>query len=174
MGGEFSRTHRPFASWGDSPYYKRDFMIYFVTVLLKDIFDHGKDFPWVRPAACLNCDHYMVWGHGFVPRYFDEFVDCLYMKCYRCPLCRCVMTSRPDTHFSRIRCCKETIRTLLALRITTGCWFRSSLSLPRMRHWLANLKRQVLAHLTDSWKEGLVYGFDRLLDMRFVPVSRSM
>ncbi len=131
-------------------------------------------FQWIRPAACLNCNHFMVWGHGFVPRYFDGFVSCLYMKCYRCPLCRCVMTSRPDTHFSRILCCKETIRTLLALRITAGRWLRSSLSLPRMRHWLANLKRHGLAHLTSSWKEGLITAFDRLLDMRLVPVSRSM
>jgi hypothetical protein len=149
-------------------------MIYFVEVLLKDIFEQGKYFQWIRPAACLNCNHYMVWGHGLVPRYFDGFAGTLFMKCYRCPLCGCVMTCRPDTHFTRIQCCKETIRTLLALRTTTGRWLRSSLSLPRMRHWLANLKRHTLAHLTSSWKEGLIAAFDRLLDMRFVPVSRSM
>ena len=149
-------------------------MIYFVEFLLKDIFEQGKDFQWTRPAACLNCNHYMVWGHGFVPRYFDGFVGCLYMKCYRCPLCRCVMTSRPDTHFTRIQCCKETIRALLALRITTGHWLCSSLSLPRMRHWLANLKRHTLAHLTSSWKEGMIAAFDTLVAMRCVPVSRSM
>ena len=149
-------------------------MIYFVAVLLKNIFEQGKDFPWVRPVACLNCNHYKVWGHGFVPRYFDGFADCLYMKCYRCPLCSCVMTSRPDTHFIRIHCCKETIRALLALRIKNGRWLPSSLSLPRMRHWLANLKRQAQAHLTDSWQEGLVSAFDCLIDMRLVPVSRSM
>jgi hypothetical protein len=43
-----------------------------------------------------------------------------------------------------------------------------------MRHWLANLKRHALAHLTASWKEGLIAAYDRLLDMRFVPVSRFM
>lgn len=149
-------------------------MIVFVAVQLKDIFAQGKDFPWVCPAACLKCHHYKVWGHGFVPRFFDGFVDCLYMKCYRCPLCSCVMTSRPDTHFSRIRCCKETLCALLVLRITTGRWPASSLLPSRMRHWLANLKRNALAHLTSSWNEGLIAAFDRLLDMRFVPVSRSM
>ncbi len=149
-------------------------MIYFVEVLLKDIFEQGKDFQWIRPATCLYCKHYKVWGHGFVPRYFDGFASRLYMKCYRCPLCHCVMTSRPDTHFSRILCCKETIRILLALRITTGRWLCSSLSLPRMRHWLANLKRQTLAQLASSWKEGLIAAFDHLIAMRIVPVSRSM
>ena len=157
-----------------APYYKRGSMIDFVAVQLKDIFEQGKDYRWIRPAACLNCNHYMVWGHGFVPRFFDGFVSCLYMKCYRCPLCRCVITSRPDTHFSRILCCKETIRTLLALRITTGRWPTSSVLPSRMRYWLTNLKRQTLARLTSFWKEGLIAAFDHVLDMRFVPVSRSM
>jgi hypothetical protein len=149
-------------------------MIDFVAVQLKEIFEQGKNFKWVRPAACLKCHHYKVWGHGFVPRFFDGFVFCLYMKCYRCPLCRCVMTSRPDTHFSRIRCCKETIRTLLALRITTGRWQPSSLPSSRMRHWMANLARQATARLTETWKEGLIAAFDRLLDIGRVPVSRFM
>ena len=78
-------------------------MIDFVAVQLKDIFEQGKDYRWIRPAACLNCNHYMVWGHGFVPRYFDGFVGCLYMKCYRCPLCCCVMTSRPDRRCVDVR-----------------------------------------------------------------------
>jgi hypothetical protein len=84
------------------------------------------------------------------------------------------MTSRPDTHFSRILCCKETIRALLAFRITTGRWLSSSLPPPRMRHWLANIKRQTLAHLTSTWKEGLIASFAALIAMRIVPVSRSM
>jgi hypothetical protein len=84
------------------------------------------------------------------------------------------MTSRPDTHFSRIRCCKETIRALLALRITTGRWQPSSLPSSRMRHWMANLARQAIAHLAETLKEGLIAAFDRLLAMGCLPVSRSM
>lgn len=169
-----SRTHRPFTSWGGFPIRQRDLMIYFVAAQLKDIFEQGKDYPWVPPAACLKCNHCKVWGHGFVPRFFDGFVACLYLKCYRCPQCHCVMTTRPDTHFSRIRCCKETIRFVLSLRTTTGRWPPFPLPLPRMRHWLANLARQSIAHLTDAWKEGPIAAFDRLLAMHHVPVSRSM
>ena len=174
LGGEFSRTHRPFTSWGGFPIRQHELMIYFVDVQLKDIFEQGKDFLWIPPIACLRCRHYRVWGHGFVPRFFDGFVSCLYLKCYRCPQCRCVMTTRPETHFSRIRCRKETIRVLINFRITTGRWLPSSLSLPRMRHWLANLARQTVAHLTDAWKEGPIAAFDRLLGMSRVPVSRSI
>lgn len=172
LGDEFIENSPPFYFLGDYPYYKRGTMIDFVAVQLKDIFEQGKDFPWVRPVACSRCHHFKVWGHGFVPRFFDGFAFCLYMKCYRCPLCRCVMTSRPDTHFSRIRCCKETIRFLLALRIKAGSWLPSSLPPPRMRHWLANLKRQTLAHLADTWKDGPIAAFDCLLGMGHVPVSR--
>jgi hypothetical protein len=149
-------------------------MIYFVSVQLKDIFEQGKTFLWVRPVACLNCNHYKVWGHGFVPRFFDGFVSCLYLKCYRCPQCRCVMTLRPDTHFNRIRCCKETIRVLLAHRILKDRWPPSLFPSPRMRHWLANLKRQAFTYLTNTWQQGLLRAFDCLVMMNIIPVGRSM
>ncbi len=83
------------------------------------------------------------------------------------------MTLRPDTHFSRIRCCKETILIVLAHRISEGRWppFFPS---PRMRHWLANLKRQALVRLSTTWQPGLLGAFDRLVMMEIIPVSRSM
>jgi hypothetical protein len=96
------------------------------------------------------------------------------LKCYRCPNCGCVMTVRPDSHFSRNRCSKETIRVCLFRRLSEGRWPRSSLSPSRMRHWLSNLTRQTLAHLTNSWKRGLMTAFDHLQSMGIVPVNRSM
>jgi hypothetical protein len=41
-----------------------------------------------------------------------------------------------------------------------------------LRHWLANLLRQVAAHLTNSWKDGLLAAFDYLLAKGVTPVSR--
>jgi len=43
-----------------------------------------------------------------------------------------------------------------------------------MRHWMANLARQAIAHLTETWKEGLIAAFGRLLAIGCVPVSRFM
>lgn len=147
-------------------------MIYFVSVLLKDIFEQGKNYPWVKPEVCPECGHYRVWGHGFTTRYFDGFPSCLYLKCYRCPNCRCVVTLRPDTHFSGIRSCKATIRSHLEQRLNTGRWPRSTLSRSCSRHWLANLKRQVFVHLGRDWKGGLLSAFDWLLSMGMPPVGR--
>jgi hypothetical protein len=148
-------------------------MIHFVPVLLKEICAQGKNYPWQRPSACLRCNYYQVWGHGFVPRYFHGFASCLYLKCYRCPNCGCVMTLRPDTHFHRIRSCKEIIRIALSKRLSEGRWPPSFLPSARMRYWLFNLKRHALAFLTNTWRQGLLSAFDCLVAMGIVPVSRS-
>jgi len=147
-------------------------MIYFVSVLLKEILEQGKNYPWVRPKACPKCGHYKIWGHGFAARYFHGFSCCLYLKCYRCPNCRCVITLRPDTHFSRIRSSKETIRSHLEQRLSKGCWPYSSLSRSCLRHWLINLARQTLARLTNSWEKDLMAAFDQLLAAGVTPISR--
>ena len=147
-------------------------MIYFVSVLLKDIFEQGKDYPWMKPEVCPECGHYKLWGHGFTARYFRGFLHCLYLKCYRCPNCRHVITLRPDTHFCRIRSSKETIRTHLQQRQNKGRWPPSALSRSCLRHWLANLSRQMAAHLGVDWKDGLLAAFDRLLALGKTPVSR--
>jgi hypothetical protein len=147
-------------------------MIYFVSVLLKDIFEQGKNYPWARPGICPCCNHYRLWGHGFTARYFHGFPRCLYLRCYRCPSCKHVITLRPDTHFSRIRSSRETIRSHLEQRLNKGRWPRSTLSRSCLRHWLANLARQTLARLTNSWKEGLLAAFDHLVASGVTPVAR--
>jgi hypothetical protein len=145
-------------------------MIYYVVAVLKEIFEQGRNYPWKRPASCLRCNHYKVWGHGFVMRYFEDFPSGLYLKCYRCPNCGCVITLRPDTHFSRIRSSKETIRSHLAHRLSEGCWPHSSLPRSCLRYWLNNLTRQTLARLTKRWSQGLMAAFDYLAARGFVPV----
>lgn len=147
-------------------------MIYFVSVLLKDIFVQGKKYPWVKPAICPCCNQYNLWGHGFTARFFHGFPQCLYLKCYRCPGCKRIITLRPDTHFSRIHSSKETIRSHLEQRLNNGRWPPSTLSRSCLRHWHTNLARQKLAHLTDSWKKGLLAAFDRLVALGKTPVSR--
>ena len=171
MGGEFCRTPRPVTTEGDTPS-TRVTMIYSVSAQLKEIFELGKDYPWKLPATCPRCDHYRLWGHGFVGRYFDGFTSCLYLKCGRCPACGCVVTLRPDTHFRRIHTAISDIRAHLAERLGTGLWPRSDLPRSRLRHWLTNLSRQSCAVLTDSWQQGLLAAFDHLITRDVTPVSR--
>jgi len=48
-------------------------MIHFVDVLLKDIFEMGREFPWKKPDKCPCCGNWKVWGHGFVSAFFHGF-----------------------------------------------------------------------------------------------------
>ena len=146
-------------------------MIHFLSVVLKDIFEFGKEYPWVRPSACPRCGHYRLWGHGFTQRYFRGFSSCLLMKCYRCPSCSCVLTLRPDSHFSRIRTSKAMIRELLALRSERGHWPRFELPRSSLRYWWCNLVRRTCAFLDNRWK-GSLSAFDHLSALGMVPVSR--
>lgn len=147
-------------------------MIWHVAVSLKTIFELGRDYPWKRPGTCLRCGDPRVWGHGFVPRYFDGFSTCLLMKCYRCPECRCVITARPAGYFRHIRCSIATIRSHLRQRLSSGRWPPSSLSRSRLRHWLAHLKCQVQAHLSCTWRQRLWAGFEELCIRGRIPVAR--
>jgi hypothetical protein len=42
----------------------------------------------------------------------------------------------------------------------------------RLRHWLVNLKQQIQIHLTNTWFEGLLAGYDALLEQGRTPVTR--
>jgi len=148
-------------------------MIIFVPVLLKDIFEQDRDFVWKRPPCCPRCNHYKVWSHGFVQRIFDGFTTSLSLKCYRCPLCGCVITLRPATHFSYFQASKDTIRFFISERLRTGRWPPTQ-SHSRHRHWLLNLKKQIKARLSDTWDNGILAAFDYLLSFGQTPVSSSI
>ena len=143
-------------------------MIYFVSVVLKDIFTLGKDYPWERPAQCPRCGHYRLWGHGFVFRFFRGFSTSLFLKCYRCPSCCCVLTLRPDSHFPRIRTSKALIRDHLAHREEYCHWPRSDLHRSNLRYWWNNLLRRTAAFLDNRFCESFMTAFDQLP----APVSR--
>ncbi len=148
-------------------------MIAYVPVVLKEIFEQGREYAWERPATCPKCNHYKVWSHGFVQRFFDGFDTFLLLKCYRCPNCGCVITLRPDSHFSRIQASKETIRFSLCHRLKIGRW-PPGLSLSRQRHWLKNLRRRIKALLTEVWTRGEIAAFDYFVSIGQTPVSSSI
>ncbi|MBF0202499.1 MAG: hypothetical protein HQK66_14565 [Desulfamplus sp.] len=148
-------------------------MILFINVVLKEIFEQGRNFSWAKPEKCPGCGRWKIWGHGFVQALFDGFSRTLWLKRYRCPDCKCVITMRPTSHFSRFQSSRETIRSALEHRLNHGKW-PPNMTPARMRHWLRNLKLQVKAHLTDVWKSGLLAGFDQLADMGRIPVSSSI
>ena len=147
-------------------------MLWAVPANLKQIHDLGRHYRWPRPECCPRCRNWRVWGHGYVARYFDGFAQALWMRCYRCPACGCVITLRPESHFPRIRSPLQVIQEHLRLRLSQGRWPPSAMSSSRLRHWLANLKRQVMARLTSAWTQGLWAGFLELLVRGQPPVAR--
>lgn len=147
-------------------------MIWFVSVDLKKIHEEGRCYSWPRPSCCLRCNNWRVWGHGYVERYFDGFVEALLLKCYWCPACGCVITLRPKSYFVRIHSSIETVRFHIFHRLKTGRWPPSLLPRSRLRHWLFNLRRRAQAFLTAAWDQGLWAGFEALLSQSQTPVAR--
>jgi len=104
-------------------------------------------------------------------RYFDGFSAALPMKCYRCPLCGCVITVRPAEYFPRIRSCMQVIVTCLTQRLEQGRWPALALRRSRLRHWLANLAGQVRIYLTETWSGGLLRGYEELRARGLIPIA---
>ena len=148
-------------------------MLHFVDVILKHVFDKGRNYQWPKPSCCPRCQHYKVWGHGFVERFFDYFSSSLPVKRFRCNNCGCVICCRPASHFDRVQSSSKSIKARLAHRIIQGRW-PPGISNSRQRHWLANLKRKIFAHFGIMDNLDLLPAYDRLLALGHVPVSCSI
>jgi hypothetical protein len=169
----FSRTeHRPPKTGSDKDP-KNIILIVFVAAKIKEIFSLGRRYAWPRPAFCPRCHDTRMWGHGFVPAYFDGFDEGLLLKRYRCPGCGCVVRLRPRGYFPRFQAPIETIRFSLSHRLSRGRW-PPGLSPSRQRHWLKALRRTTIAYLGETWRLGLVGAFDCLLLKGTIPVSRGI
>jgi hypothetical protein len=80
---------------------------------------------------------------------------------------------RPVGYFPRFQSPIHQIRRSLACRLKTGRWPPST-SRSRQGHWLRALSRKVLAFLGLGFMDRLLDGFDRLIEMGQIPVSRSV
>lgn len=147
-----------------------DPMILSVSVVLNEIYRQGRHFNWQRPKCCPRCGSVQVWGHGFVAAFFDGFAQCVYLRRYRCPDCRCVMRMKPKGYFNRFRATSATIRVCITHRLSTDRW-TGKMSRSRQRHWLRALRKKAMAFFGVGCD--LTYAFDRLVAMGHIPVSRS-
>ena len=148
-------------------------MVISVSCEVKEIFEKGKDYKWSKPEICPHCKASQVWGHGFVPAYFDGLSGYVYLRRWRCPACWCVIRVRPCGYFRRFQAAIEDIRSRLSFRILGGRWL-PDMSHSRQRHWLLALQRMVKAYLDNRWKGGLLEAFDYILSLGQIPVSRSL
>lgn len=148
-------------------------MIIFSAVKLKELFKQKRDYPWQKPDDCPRCCSIRLWGHGFADAIFDGYKQPLLLKLYRCPDCGCVIRLRPEGYFKRFQAPVETIRSSITLKSTRNRWF-PGISRSRQRHWFTALCKRIKAYLTDTWGHGAVAGFEYLLQLGQIPVSRSI
>lgn len=149
-------------------------LILFVDLCVKTLVELGRKYRWQRPERCPKCGGVRVWGHGFVPAYFDEAgSQCVFLKRYRCPQCRVVIRLRPSGYWRRIQAAVAAVVRCVLDRIEKGRWPPGS-NPARQRHWLRALKRQVRTQLGMSHAEELARGFLELLRRGVCAVSRAV
>jgi hypothetical protein len=107
-------------------------MILSVKITIEELSKKGKSHNWDK-HRCEKCQRNM-WGHGFVMRYFAETVAAIFLKRYRCPDCRAVVTARPETHLKGMQSAIQTVYLALKSKLS-GFW---PPGFPRQRglHWL--------------------------------------
>lgn len=94
----------------------------------------GRAFPWPRPPYCPRCGGKRLWGHGYVERYFDEQVNPLPMKRWRCPDCGAVHTMRPSSHWRGFWASVVMILNSLKAKLAGGNWLMQ-VSRQRQQYW---------------------------------------
>lgn len=115
-------------------------LILYLSVNLHEVSRVGKAFGWKHPTRCPRCNGTRLWGHGYVGRYFDGFLEPLWMKRWRCPECQAVHTSRPLEHWRGFLATAGSIATSLWERIEHRRWI-DSFSRQRQEYWWRGLER---------------------------------
>lgn len=147
-------------------------MIYSVAVNLKEIFEQGRSYEWIKPDTCSNClTKNCLWGHGFVLAFFDLFMEGVYLRRYRCPCCGCVIRMKPQGYFNRFQAPIKTIFNDIYHRVKTSRWPPGS-SGSRRRHWMKALLHNIRLYLGESFSNS-IEGFTILLNLGRIPTRRS-
>ena len=148
-------------------------MIIFCAVKLKELFNKQRDYSWQKPTSCPRCNSFRLWGHGFAAAIFDGFNRPLLLKLYRCPDCDCVIRLRPKGYFKRFQASVETIRSSIVCKVSANRWI-AGVERTRQCHWFRFLCQKIKVYLSDTWCDGIVAGFDYLLQLGQIPVSRAI
>jgi len=110
--------------FGDSPVTlpQDNLLLLHLPVDVKILYELKKMYPWPKPRRCPKCEGFRLWGHGYSPRYFEGFVEPLWVKRYRCPECGAVHTCRPSGYFERYRYPVVDVLMSLLHKVITGRW----------------------------------------------------
>jgi hypothetical protein len=142
------------------------YLILPLSVDMPSLLNQGKHYPWPRPPRCPRCGGLRLWGHGYVPRYFDNLVEPVWVKRWRCPECCAVHTLRPDTHWRRFWAPLVLIVVSLRGKLEGQHWGHD---FPRQRqqYWWQGFLRQ-------SRLEGKPHELDALLPEGIIVATHSL
>jgi hypothetical protein len=124
----------------------------------------GKDYKW-KSCICSNCN-IVMWGHGFVSRYFAGIEAVVYLKRYRCSYCHKVVTVRPAGYWPWIRSSIASIYTSLLSRLRDRKW-SSEATRQRGGHWLVRFTGHAIMEQQSDLIKFLIYSFKK--GLRFLP-----
>ena len=148
------------------------FLVLHVTVNVKELFTLGRLYPWPWPHRCRLCGSKRIWGHGYVPRYFEGFIHPLWVRRLRCPECGTVYTLRPDLFVRGFRYSVATIVLCLTETITGKRPVLPLSSRQARQYWLRALRFQ--ASRTGNVLQPDVNTLCTLLSRNLIPFTRSM
>lgn len=129
-------------------------MILYFNIPVKEIFEQGKGYEWPRPKRCPGCGSGRLWGHGYVERYFEGFVEALWMKRWRCADCGGVHTMRPKGFWRRFRYSVTKVVKSLKEKILTGEWL-GELARQAQQYWWRGFGRQCARAGRSAFKKRL-------------------
>ena len=158
-------------------------MVLYFKLSVKEIYEKGESYDWPRPKRCPKCGSGRLWGHGYVARYFEEYVETLWVKRYRCVECRAVHTLKPEGYWRRFRHRVATVLRSMKSKISKNRWV-AGIGRQSQQYWWRGLKRQrarvgkgferislsVLEHLLS---EGIMVGTHSLRFFRILKNSLS-
>lgn len=148
------------------------YLILPLSVDMPALLNQGKNYPWPRPPRCPRCRGPRLWGHGYVPRYFDNQVQPVWVKRWRCPECHAVHTLRPETHWRRFWAPWVLIVDSLRGKLEGQFW---GPAFPRQRqqYWWQGFLRQSLMEgqpreLEALLREGIIVATHSLSDRAII------
>ena len=128
-------------------------MLKHVNIRLEVLSREGKRFKWTRPPPC-KCGH-IFWGHGYVARYFDGYSEKLWLKKWRCPLCRSLITFFPNGYIKFVG--SETISPLALNSSIQKTVALTTLNSETVTDQLVEFLNNSYSRLTsDSFKSGQI------------------
>jgi len=105
--------------------------------------------------------------------YFDLYVEGLWFKRYRCPICGTIIMIRPRGYFPRFQSPIKTILKSVTLKESKDKWIEG-ISRSRQMHWIRALRRRVAAYWGNASPYGLKGAFEYFVRIGVAAVSRSI